>query len=470
MDDGCVSHDFDNEEEQVDHLLHELDPGLESVFNRWTSSSRCPPLAAGPYHGNVHSKKVPVRKSPSPNGEVEFNQSPSFSEVAASETSTALPVTPSTCSEISDSDTANSKCDEIKDQVGCVSIISRRSKHGSQSPGFFAHGMQMASGTQPNQPSGARRVSWDPRITGGPGVFRKIAWGAPSSSNSPRGSSSSPRSPSQDEATVSCAQVLGCQKTPHECFDIEGGILPKVQGNWVTVRGSLVKLQGTTARWPSGYIAKLFNDVENSRIMLRFEDEKIDGSYQVCYHASLRKEDGCLVWSDGDVWVREGQSRRPEGEVCASGSRSSGESVRRNHRNSAQGLLNKAKGKRADGMVDKVSLTMLEGIWTPTRYTSCRHGPSMDITISGGTATWPSGHTGVMGVSVARGEFALRFRDISKVYSGVLRDGGTKLIWSDGDVWIRRQGIPPTDTSEDQVKVVKPVDTSDDQVTEVEVN
>lgn len=79
--------------------------------------------------------------------------------------------------------------------------------------------------------------------------------------------------------------------------DLLTRLLKEVQGDWVTKKGSTLKINGLVATWSSGFTGSLSADHEF--LYLKFpQDEKE-------YHAYLRKEDSVLCWSDGDCWRRE---------------------------------------------------------------------------------------------------------------------------------------------------------------------
>jgi hypothetical protein len=84
-----------------------------------------------------------------------------------------------------------------------------------------------------------------------------------------------------------------------ECItdpDLLTRLLKDAQGEWVTKKGSSVKINGLVATWSNGMKGSLSADHEF--LYLKFpQDEKE-------YHAHLRIEDNVLCWSDGDFWRR----------------------------------------------------------------------------------------------------------------------------------------------------------------------
>lgn len=73
-------------------------------------------------------------------------------------------------------------------------------------------------------------------------------------------------------------------------------MLKDVQGEWLTKKGSEVKISGSVATWSSGTTGSLSADDEFLYLQLPNDEGK--------YHAYLRTEDGVLCWSDGDFWRR----------------------------------------------------------------------------------------------------------------------------------------------------------------------
>lgn len=84
-----------------------------------------------------------------------------------------------------------------------------------------------------------------------------------------------------------------------ECItdpDLLTRLLKDVQGDWVTKRGSPLKIQGLVATWSSGSTGSLSAD--DDFLYLKFAGDEKE------YHAHLRMEDNVLCWSDGDFWRR----------------------------------------------------------------------------------------------------------------------------------------------------------------------
>lgn len=69
-----------------------------------------------------------------------------------------------------------------------------------------------------------------------------------------------------------------------------------VQGEWVTRKGSNLKIDGSVATFSCGSAGSLF--VDGEFLYLHIPNDTNE------YHAYLRMEDGVLCWSDGDFWRR----------------------------------------------------------------------------------------------------------------------------------------------------------------------
>jgi hypothetical protein len=79
--------------------------------------------------------------------------------------------------------------------------------------------------------------------------------------------------------------------------------LKEVQGDWVTKKGSTLKISGLVATWSAGFTGSLSADHEF--LYLKFPNDEKE------YHAYLRMDDNVLCWSDGDLWRRSENKDMP---------------------------------------------------------------------------------------------------------------------------------------------------------------
>jgi hypothetical protein len=102
-----------------------------------------------------------------------------------------------------------------------------------------------------------------------------------------------------ESLTTSDAQD-GCQSEATLAADehepITEFLMYAVQGEWITQKGTHLKIDGSIATWSSAFTGSLF--VDGDFLYLHFPDDENE------YHAYLRMEDGVLCWSDGDFWRR----------------------------------------------------------------------------------------------------------------------------------------------------------------------
>jgi len=102
---------------------------------------------------------------------------------------------------------------------------------------------------------------------------------------------------SEDTAST-CSPAASLQDCDgaNEQGHITDFLLYAVQGEWLTRRGTELKVSGSEASWSSGIKASLVAEGEFLYLHLPNDEKE--------YHAYLRADDGVLCWSDGDFWRR----------------------------------------------------------------------------------------------------------------------------------------------------------------------